>query len=165
MPNLNSIITQINNTGHKTRLIHPTDVLQILHTMSLFSVRSFLLSRITRLPSYKEMEKILNMHNREEMMDALDNPELNIIPDDFRHFPSGHYVYIFINIALFDNYREIKIGRTDNLHKLIQCYRRLSQRCELVFYRDCKERDDSVLLERCIFRILKEYRVNNINEQ
>ena len=111
------------------------------------------------------MEIMLNMHNREELMNALDDPALNIIPDDIKHIPDGHYIYIFVIIANFNQYREVKIGRTSNLYKLIQCYRRLTQKCELVFYRDCKDKDDVILIERLVFRKLKHHRVNHINEQ
>ena len=45
------------------------------------------------------------------------------------------------------------------------CYRRLTQKCELVFYRKCQDKADAVLAERLVFRKLNKYRVNHINEQ
>ena len=87
------------------------------------------------------------------------------ISHNIKNIPKSSYIYIFINVDTFASSNEVKIGRASDLQKLVVCYRRLTQKCELVFYRKCQDKADAVLAERLVFRKLKNHRVNHINEQ
>lgn len=164
LPELQVVIKRINNKGNAIRLIHPSDVLKVLFCIRTKMVINLLTKKITNIFT-TNIEQVLNSPDREDLMDSLNEPDLNIITQDISHILVGHYMYIFINIDTFNSVREIKIGRTSNLHKLINMYKRLTHRSELVFYRDCKTRACVVLAERVVFFKLDEYRVHLVHEQ
>lgn len=85
----------------------------------------------------------------------------NYVPSDIYHFKNIHgsyYVYIGISVLTYYCSRELKIGRTLDLYTTIRCFRTCTQKCEMVFYRDCKTYFDSVVVKRNVIEKLKSYR-------
>jgi hypothetical protein len=93
--NLKVVIKQINNKGQKVKLIHPSDVLQILLHTNVPSVKTFLNGKIQQLQSDNDnilnIEKITETNNEEIKSDVniqeltetnLDSYELKEEPDN-----------------------------------------------------------------------------------